>query len=78
MSERLPGGFRMFLQSFGPWTGRSFQQPVIKSITLSRDIPFGMGKVLGPILHNVPAESLRSSLAKTRSAVSGSAEHKAD
>jgi hypothetical protein len=26
-----------------------------ESITLSRSIPFGMGAVLGPILHNVPA-----------------------
>jgi hypothetical protein len=41
-----------------------------ESVTLSRDIPFGMGKVLGPILHNVPAEALRSSLEKTRRAVS--------
>ena len=40
-----------------------------ESVTLSRNIPFGMGKVLGPILHNVPAESLRSSLEKTRKAV---------
>jgi hypothetical protein len=42
-----------------------------ESITLSRSIPFGMGAVLGPILHNVPAESLRSSLEKTRRAVAG-------
>lgn len=41
-----------------------------ESVTLSRDIPFGMGRVLGPILHNVPAEALRSSLEKTRRAVS--------
>lgn len=40
-----------------------------ESVTLSRNIPFGMGKVLGPILHNVPAESLRSSLEKTRKAI---------
>ncbi len=44
-----------------------------ESITLSRSIPFGMGAVLGPILHNVPAESLRSSLEKTRRAVEGQA-----
>jgi hypothetical protein len=44
-----------------------------ESITLSRSIPFGMGTVLGPILHNVPAESLRSSLEKTRRAVAGQA-----
>jgi hypothetical protein len=40
-----------------------------ESITLSRSIPFGMGAVLGPILHNVPAESLRTSLEQTRKAV---------
>ena len=40
-----------------------------EAISLSRDIPFGMGNVLGPILHSVPAESLRNSLEKTRRAV---------
>jgi len=44
-----------------------------ESITLSRSIPFGMGAVLGPILHNVPAESLRSSLEKTRRAAAAQA-----
>jgi len=42
-----------------------------QSITLSRNVPFGMNAVLGPILHNVPAESLRASLEKTRRAVEG-------
>ncbi len=40
-----------------------------ETISLSRDIPFLMGKVLGPILHGLPAESLRVSLDKTRKAV---------
>jgi hypothetical protein len=40
-----------------------------ESVTLSRAIPFGMGMVLGPILHELPAEALRSSLEKTRRAV---------
>ena len=40
-----------------------------EAVSLSRDIPFGMGNVLGPILHSVPAESLRNSLEKTRRAV---------
>ena len=40
-----------------------------ETISLSRDIPFIMGKVLGPILHGLPAESLRISLDKTRKAV---------
>lgn len=40
-----------------------------EGISLSRDIPFGMGNVLGPILHSVPEESLRNSLEKTRRAI---------
>lgn len=40
-----------------------------EAVSLSRDIPFGMGNVLGPILHSVPEESLRNSLEKTRRAV---------
>lgn len=40
-----------------------------EAVSLSRDIPFGMGNVLGPILHSVPAESLRNSLDKTRRAI---------
>lgn len=42
-----------------------------ESITLSRDIPFGMAKILGPILHDVPGESLRASLERTRRALVG-------
>jgi hypothetical protein len=40
-----------------------------ETISLSRDIPYLMGKVLGPVLHGLPAESLRVSLDKTRKAV---------
>jgi hypothetical protein len=40
-----------------------------EAVSLSRDIPFGMGNVLGPILHSVPAESLRNSLEQTRRAI---------
>jgi len=42
-----------------------------ESVTLTRDIPFGMGKVLSPILHGLPAESLRKGLESTRRAVAG-------
>jgi hypothetical protein len=42
-----------------------------EAVSLSRDIPFGMGSVLSPILHSVPVESLRNSLEKTRRAVLG-------
>ncbi len=40
-----------------------------ESISLSRDVPMLMGKVLGPLLHSLPAESLRSSMEKTKKAV---------
>ena len=40
-----------------------------EAVSLSRDIPFGMGNLLGPILHSVPAESLRNSLEETRRAI---------
>ena len=40
-----------------------------ESITLTRDIPLMMRKVLSPILHELPAEALRTSLEETRKAV---------
>ena len=40
-----------------------------ESITLTRDIPFGMRALLGPVIHDVPGESLRKSLEQTRRAV---------
>jgi hypothetical protein len=39
-----------------------------ESVTLTRDVPFGMGAVLAPIIRNVPGESLRSGLEHTRQA----------
>ena len=40
------------------------------SVTLTRDVPFGMGHLLSPIIHGLPAESLRKGLESTRVAVS--------
>ena len=40
-----------------------------ESITLTRDIPFGMATLLGPIIHDLPGEALRKSLEQTRKAV---------
>jgi hypothetical protein len=40
-----------------------------ESITLTRDIPFGMGTLLGPVIHDLPGEALRKSLEQTRRAV---------
>jgi hypothetical protein len=41
-----------------------------ESVTLTRDVPFGMGHLLSPIVHALPAESLRKGLESTRRAVS--------
>lgn len=40
-----------------------------ESVTLTRDIPFGMGPLLGPLIRDLPGESLRKSLEQTRRAV---------
>lgn len=40
-----------------------------RSITLTRDIPFLMGKMLSPILHELPAEALKTSLEQTRKSI---------
>jgi hypothetical protein len=40
-----------------------------ESITLTRDIPFLMGKMLSPILHELPAEAIKTSLEQTRKAI---------
>jgi hypothetical protein len=40
-----------------------------ESITLTRDIPFLLAKVLSPIVHELPAEALKNSLEETRRAI---------
>lgn len=40
-----------------------------QTVTLTRDIPMGMGKLVGPIIHDVPGESLQSSLEQIRKAM---------
>jgi hypothetical protein len=40
-----------------------------ESITLTRDVPFLMAKILSPILHELPAEALKNSLEQTRKAI---------
>lgn len=40
-----------------------------ESVTLTRDIPFLLAKVLSPIVHELPAEALKNSLEKTRNAI---------
>jgi hypothetical protein len=40
-----------------------------ESITLTREIPFLMAKLLSPIVHELPAEALKTSLEQTRKAI---------
>lgn len=40
-----------------------------QSITLTRDLPFALGKILGPILRELPGESVRNSLEQTKKAI---------
>jgi hypothetical protein len=40
-----------------------------ESITLTRDLPFALGKILGPVLRELPGESVKSSLEQTRTAI---------
>ena len=40
-----------------------------QSVTLTRDLPFALGRILGPILRDLPGEAVRMSLEKTRRAV---------
>ena len=40
-----------------------------ESITLTRDIPFGMATLLGPVIHDLPGDAMRKSLEQTRKAV---------
>jgi len=39
------------------------------SVSLSRDIPFGMGRIIRPIIDDLPEESLRGVLRQTRQAL---------
>lgn len=40
-----------------------------ESVTLTRDIPFLLAKVLSPIVHELPADALKTSLEQTRKAI---------
>jgi hypothetical protein len=40
-----------------------------ESITLTRDIPFGMATLFGPVIHDLPGDAMRKSLEQTRKAV---------
>jgi len=44
-----------------------------QSITLTRDLPFALRKIMGPIIRELPGESVRASLEQTRKAVLASA-----
>jgi len=40
-----------------------------EAITLTRDVPFGGGRLFAPIVQSVPQESLRGTLEQTRKAI---------
>jgi hypothetical protein len=40
-----------------------------ESVTLTRDIPLVLAKLLGPIIHDFPGEALRASLEQTRKSI---------
>jgi len=40
-----------------------------QSITLTRDLPFGLAKILGPIIRDLPGEAVRNSLDQTKIAI---------
>lgn len=72
-SEQAPGeghGFVWRLDSFWRFLegdGGVFVE--CTSLSLSRDIPFGMGRMIRPIIAELPFESLRGVLSNTRKAV---------
>jgi hypothetical protein len=47
-----------------------------ESITLTRDVPFGMGKLVAPLIRDLPGESLRTTLEQTRKALAPDAGEK--
>jgi hypothetical protein len=72
--HQLPSGADRGLlwRLFGYWFFEERDDGVYvtcESITLTRDIPFGMGGLLSPILHDLPSEALRKTLEQTRRAV---------
>jgi hypothetical protein len=44
-----------------------------EAISLTRDVPSGLGWLIGPIVHNIPRESLQFTLSATRRAVGAKA-----
>lgn len=47
----------------------------VESVSLTRDIPFGLGFMLRPFVTSVPRESLLNTLTSTRTAVQARAQH---
>ena len=46
-----------------------------EAITLTRDVPFGAGRLFAPIVQSVPAESVRGTLEQTRKAIAALVKH---
>jgi hypothetical protein len=47
-----------------------------EAISLTRDIPIGLGWMIGPLIENIPRQSLEFTLGATRKAVLGGAENR--
>ena len=64
------GGFLWRINSYWRFVGRDGGVYVeCESISLTRDIPTGLGWLIGPFVTGIPKESLESTLGGTRSAV---------
>jgi hypothetical protein len=42
-----------------------------RAVSLSRDVPFGLGRIIGPFIQTVPRESLENTLESTRRVATG-------
>jgi hypothetical protein len=71
--ELTPGTGRGFLWRLNAyWTIEPRNNGVYmecRSISLSRDVPFGLGNVVGPLIESVPTESLKMTLNSTAQAL---------
>jgi hypothetical protein len=67
-------GFMWRLSSYWRFAGEKEGVVVeCRAISLTRDVPFGLGFVIEPIIKNLPRESLINTLKATRRALQGSA-----
>lgn len=67
-------GFMWRLYSYWKFQGEADGVIIeCRAISLTRDVPFGLGFIIEPIIKNLPRESLVNTLRATRQALTGSA-----